>query len=73
MKKGLFSIAIFFVSTCLYAPATMSDFSLRGYRKQIMYTSLKGEFEEFHDQADIVESCRQHGEKHFDDKLLLLI
>jgi hypothetical protein len=55
MKKGLFSIAIFFVSTCLYAQTTMHAFSELGYKKQVMYTSSKGEFEEFHDQTDVVE------------------
>ena len=33
----------------------MPDFSKLGYKKSVMHTSWKGEFEEFHDQADVVE------------------
>jgi hypothetical protein len=55
MKKVFFTFVVLSVSICLSAQTTMPDFSKLGYEKQVMYTSSKGEFEEFHDQADIVE------------------
>ena len=55
MKKKLFFVAVLVVSTCLSAQVNNNPFAKYGYKKQIMYTSSKGEFEEFHDQADIVE------------------
>jgi len=55
MKKVLFSFAILSVSVCLSAQTAMPDFSGLGYKKPVMYTSSKGEFEEFHDQTDVVE------------------
>ncbi|GHT75592.1 hypothetical protein AGMMS50262_11340 [Bacteroidia bacterium] len=33
----------------------MPAFAKLGYNKQLLYTSSKGEFEEFHDQTDVVE------------------
>ena len=42
-------------STCLFAQTENNPFAKYGYDKQIMYTSSKGEFEEFHDQTDVVE------------------
>jgi len=55
MKKVLFSFAILSVSAGLSAQTAMPDFSKLGYKKSVMYTSSKGEFEEFHDQTDVVE------------------
>jgi len=55
MKKVLFSFAILSVSVGLSAQTAMPDFSKLGYKKSVMYTSSKGEFEEFHDQTDVVE------------------
>ena len=54
MKKVLISLALT-ASTCLFAQTGNSPFAKYGYDKQIMYTSSKGEFEEFHDQTDVVE------------------
>ena len=55
MKKVLFPLAILSVSVGLSAQTAMPGFSKLGYKKSVMYTSWKGEFEEFHDQTDIVE------------------
>jgi hypothetical protein len=55
MKKLLFSLIILCASACLSAQTVKSPFEKFGYKKQIMYTSSKGEFEEFHDRTDIVE------------------
>jgi hypothetical protein len=55
MKKVFFTLTVLSVSVCLSAQTTMPDFSKLGYKKQVMYTSSKGEFEEFHDQTDVVE------------------
>ena len=55
MKKVLFSFAILSVSAGLSAQTAMPDFSKLGYKKSVMYTSSKGEFEEFHDQKNVVE------------------
>lgn len=43
--------------SCLFAqtPRNKSPFSKLGYKKHVVYTSSKGEFEEFHDNMDIVE------------------
>lgn len=54
MKKVLILLALT-ISTCLFAQTGNSPFAKYGYDKQIMYTSSKGEFEEFHDQTDVVE------------------
>ena len=51
----LFTLAVLSVSYCLYAQTAKNPFAKLGYNKHLMYTSSKGEFEEFHDQADIVE------------------
>jgi hypothetical protein len=55
MKKVLFSFALLSVSLCLQAQTKMPSFAKLGYNKQLLYTSSKGEFEEFHDQTDVVE------------------
>jgi len=56
MKKVTISLTLLIVSTCLFSQTTeKSPFDKYGYKKRIMYTSSKGEFEEFHDQADVVE------------------
>ncbi|NDP22425.1 MAG: hypothetical protein GZ091_15275 [Paludibacter sp.] len=65
MKRTiLFILAITTVLSCLLAQTTKNPFSELGYKKQVMYTSSKGEFEEFHDKADIVEI----GYVYFDTK-----
>jgi hypothetical protein len=55
MKKILLSLIILFASACLFAQTAKNPFEKYGYKKQVMFTSSKGEFEEFHDQTDIVE------------------
>jgi hypothetical protein len=55
MRKILFSSVILFVSTCLCAQTGKSPFAKLGYKKQVMYTLSKGEFEEFHDRKNVVE------------------
>jgi hypothetical protein len=55
MKKILLSLVILFASACLFAQTAKNPFEEYGYKKQVMFTSSKGEFEEFHDQTDIVE------------------
>jgi len=56
MKRTiLFLLAAVTVVSCLFAQTTKNPFSELGYKKQVMYTSSKGEFEEFHDKADVVE------------------
>ncbi len=55
MKKGLILLAVLAALISLSAQTGNSPFSEYGYNKQIMYTSSKGEFAEFHDQTDIVE------------------
>lgn len=56
MKRAtLFLLAVTTASSCLFAQTTKNPFSKMGYKKQITYTSSKGEFEEFHDNADVVE------------------
>lgn len=56
MKRTvLFLLTVTTAVSCLFAQTTKSPFSKLGYKKQVMYTSSKGEFEEFHDKADIVE------------------
>lgn len=39
----------------LFAQTSKNPFSKLGYKKQVMYTSSKGKFEEFHNNDDIVE------------------
>lgn len=56
MKRTiLFLLAVTTAVSCLFAQTTKNPFSELGYKKQVMYTSSKGEFEEFHDKADVVE------------------
>ena len=56
MKRTiLFLVAVTTAVSCLFAQATKNPFSELGYKKQVMYTSSKGEFEEFHENPDVVE------------------
>lgn len=55
IRTTLFLLAVTTASSCLFAQTTKNPFSELGYKKQITYTSSKGEFEEFHNNADIVE------------------
>ncbi len=56
MKRTiLLLLAVTTALSCLFAQTTKNPFSNMGYKKQITYTSSKGEFEEFHDKVDIVE------------------
>jgi hypothetical protein len=41
--------------SCLYAQASKNPFTKLGYKKQVVYSSSKGEFDEFHDQESVVE------------------
>lgn len=54
-RTTLFLLAVTTASSCLFSQTTKNPFSELGYKKQITYTSSKGEFEEFHDNADVVE------------------
>jgi len=40
---------------CLYAQESKNPFTKLGYKKQVVYFSSKGEFDEFHDQESVVE------------------
>ena len=65
MKRPiLFLLATTAAVSCLFAQTTKSPFSKLGYKKQVMYTSSKGEFEEFHGNPDVVEI----GSVYFDTK-----
>jgi hypothetical protein len=55
MKKILLLLIILFASACVFAQTAKNPFEKYGYKKQVMFTLSKGEFEEFHDQTDIVE------------------
>jgi hypothetical protein len=55
MKRVLLSLAVLSVSFSLQAQTKMPSFAKLGYNKQLLYTSSKGEFEEFHDLTDVVE------------------
>jgi YD repeat-containing protein len=55
MKRIAFSVAILAVSTCIFAQTGDNPFNKLGYKKKIMYTSSKGEYEEFHDDRNVVE------------------
>jgi hypothetical protein len=56
MKRTiLFLLAATTAVSCLFAQTTKNPFSELGYKKQVMYTSSKGEFEEFHGNPDVVE------------------
>jgi hypothetical protein len=54
-KRILLSFIGLVVFSCLFAQTSKSPFSQYGYKKQVMYTSSKGEFEEFHGNENIVE------------------
>lgn len=60
----LLTVAVLSASSCLFAQTTKNPFSKLGYKKHITYTSSKGEFEEFHNNSDIVEI----GSVYFDTK-----
>ena len=60
----LFTLAVLSASSSLFAQTAKSPFSKLGYKKQVMYTSSKGEFEEFHGNPDVVEI----GSVYFDTK-----
>jgi len=51
----LLALAVLSASSCLLAQTTKNPFSELGYKKHITYTSSKGEFEEFHNNVDVVE------------------
>ncbi len=58
MKKTILLTSVFVIGTLsafALAGKTKSPFSKLGYKKQVMYTSSKGEFDEFHSNADVVE------------------
>jgi len=56
MKRRIFLLLLAITAfTCLFAQTSKNPFSKYGYKKQVMYTSSKGEFEEFHGNEDIVE------------------
>ena len=56
MKRTiLFLLAVTTAVSCLFAQTTKNPFSELGYKKQVMYTSSKGEFEEFHGNPDVIE------------------
>ena len=56
MKRTiLFLLTVTTAVSCLFAQTTKNPFSELGYKKQVMYTSSKGEFEEFHKNPDVVE------------------
>jgi len=56
MKRTiLFLLAATTAMSCLFAQTTKNPFSELGYKKRVMYTSSKGEFEEFHGNPDVVE------------------
>ena len=53
-KKLLILLAVTTAVSSLFGQ-TKNPFSELGYKKQVMYTSSKGEFEEFHGKPDVVE------------------
>ena len=55
MKRILLTLTILAVFGSLLAQTGNNPFAKLGYKKHIMYTSSKGEFEEFHDMDDVVE------------------
>ena len=55
MKQLLLTLTILVVFSSLSAQTGNNPFAKLGYKKHIMYTSSKGEFEEFHDMKDVVE------------------
>ncbi len=58
MKKTIFLTSVFVIGTLsafALAGKSKSPFSKLGYKKQVIYTSSKGEFDEFHSNADVVE------------------
>ena len=55
MKRILLTLTVSAVFSSLFAQTGNNPFAKLGYKKHIMYTSSKGEFEEFHDMDDVVE------------------
>jgi hypothetical protein len=56
MNRRIFLLLLVIAtSTCLFAQTSNNPFSKYGYKKHVVYTSSKGEFEEFHGNDDIVE------------------
>jgi len=56
MKRQIFLLLLGLTTFgCLFAQTSKNPFSQYGYKKQVMYTSSKGEFEEFHKMEDVVE------------------
>ena len=56
MKRTiLFLLAVTTAVSSLFGQITKNPFSKLSYKKQVMYTSSKGEFEEFHGNPDVVE------------------
>lgn len=41
--------------SCLYSQTSKNPFTKLGYKKQVVYSSSKGEFDEFHDQKSVIE------------------
>lgn len=48
-------LAVITAFSCLFAQASKNPFTKLGYKKQVVYSSSKGEFDEFHDQEYVVE------------------
>lgn len=55
MKRFLVSLALLVMVINLSAQTGDSPFAKFGYKKDITYTMSKGEFDEFHDQTEVVE------------------
>ena len=55
MRKILLTLTILIICVNVFAQTSNSPFKKLGYKKYIMYTSSKGEFEEFYDDANVVE------------------
>jgi hypothetical protein len=56
MKKAILLILTkTIIFSCLFAQTIENPYSKLGYDKKVMYTSSKGDYEEFHDNRDVVE------------------
>ncbi len=55
MKRLFLSVTFFSVIAVLHAQTESNPFAKYGFKKVRTYTSSKGEFEEFHDNKDVVE------------------
>ena len=70
MKRVILIVSIISSVLCnIYAQQAKSPFSRLGYKKQVMFTSSKGEFEEFHDKTDVIEI----GSVYFNTKTNLVV